>query len=232
MDDDALGNDPFISTGSSRGGAAVFLPIGIALIGLVLGGLALYFSLSKGKQDELSKQITAKSDQITQLEQRNSQLNAQLEKLTLDMDGLKQQLRTVTGQTQNALNQVGQEIIATRQQIATNSSKLKEIVEGLNSGTTRAPAATASTRTPAASSTATSSGGTTRPAVSEPESSTTSTGFVPGGIRSHVIAEGETFSSVASRYGVPLQKVIEANPEVNPNRLQIGQKINVPHHQP
>ena len=226
MDDDALGNDPFITTSGSRGGATVFLPIGIALIGLVLGGVALYFSLSKGKQDELSQQLTAKSDQITQLEKRNTELNAQVEKLSLDMTDLKQQLRTITGQTQNALNKVGQEIIATRQQIATNSQKIKEIVDGLNSGTTRRPTATASSGSTsnASGSTSTSS----RPSISEPSSEASSGGFVPGGMRSHVIAEGETFSSVATRYGVPLQKVIEANPDVNPNRLQIGQKINVP----
>src|SRR5690606_5812257 len=149
-------------------------------------------------------------------EQRNTALNAQLEKVLLEVDGLKQQLRTVTGQTQNALNKVGQEIITTRQQIATNSQKIKEIVEGLNSGTSRPQATATATRT-----TATSSASPARPSVSESDSSTTSGGFVPGGVRSHVIAEGETFSSVANRYGVPLQKVIEANPDVNPNRLQI-----------
>lgn len=54
---------------------------------------------------------------------------------------------------------------------------------------------------------------------------------VRSGARSHVIREGETFSSIAndhygeSRYYLA---IIKANPSINPNRLRPGQTINLP----
>ena len=44
----------------------------------------------------------------------------------------------------------------------------------------------------------------------------------------HVIARGETFATVAKKYGVSVKAVQLANPEVNPTKLKIGQKINIP----
>lgn len=44
----------------------------------------------------------------------------------------------------------------------------------------------------------------------------------------HVIASGDTFGKLATRYGVSLDAILKANPGVDPQRLQIGQKINIP----
>lgn len=47
-------------------------------------------------------------------------------------------------------------------------------------------------------------------------------------IRVHVIRSGDTPSSIARRYGVSLDAVMKANPNLNPRKLQVGQKVNVP----
>lgn len=46
--------------------------------------------------------------------------------------------------------------------------------------------------------------------------------------RSHVVKSGETIISIAAKYGVKLNVMLAANPDVDPRRLQVGQKLNVP----
>ncbi len=49
----------------------------------------------------------------------------------------------------------------------------------------------------------------------------------PGGFL-YVIRAGDTFFSIARRYGIAVEALIAANPGVDPNRLVIGQSICVP----
>lgn len=48
------------------------------------------------------------------------------------------------------------------------------------------------------------------------------------GTQIHVIESGDTFSSLAHKYGVSLKDIQEANPTADSTRLQIGQKIVIP----
>jgi LysM repeat protein len=44
----------------------------------------------------------------------------------------------------------------------------------------------------------------------------------------YTISKGDTFGKIAKRLHLPVAAVTRANPGVNPARLQLGQKINVP----
>ncbi len=44
----------------------------------------------------------------------------------------------------------------------------------------------------------------------------------------HIVATGETMSSIALRYGVETAAVVAANPQVNPNTMSIGTKLTIP----
>jgi LysM repeat protein len=44
----------------------------------------------------------------------------------------------------------------------------------------------------------------------------------------HVIAKGDTYSDLAKKYGVPVAAIQAANPGVDPKKLKVGQKINIP----
>jgi membrane-bound lytic murein transglycosylase D len=46
--------------------------------------------------------------------------------------------------------------------------------------------------------------------------------------RTHRVARGETLSHIARRHGVTVVALQRANPNVNPRRLQVGQRITVP----
>lgn len=64
------------------------------------------------------------------------------------------------------------------------------------------------------------------PTVPEPAPAMGSTGLSDS--RVHVVQPGETPSSIARRYGVSVQALLEANPGLEPRRMRIGQKINIP----
>lgn len=46
--------------------------------------------------------------------------------------------------------------------------------------------------------------------------------------RVHRIASGDNFARIAKTYNVGLQSLLDANPNVDPRRLQIGQKVVLP----
>lgn len=46
--------------------------------------------------------------------------------------------------------------------------------------------------------------------------------------RVHVVAQGETLSSIALRYEASLSRVVEANELTNPNLIRVGQKLTIP----
>lgn len=48
-------------------------------------------------------------------------------------------------------------------------------------------------------------------------------------MRIHIVRSGDTLWKLAKRYNVPLQRLIDANPEIqDPNRLEVGMKIRIP----
>ncbi len=47
-------------------------------------------------------------------------------------------------------------------------------------------------------------------------------------VQQYTIAKGDNFYTIATKLRTTTKKIIEANPNVNPAKLQIGQKINVP----
>jgi len=47
-------------------------------------------------------------------------------------------------------------------------------------------------------------------------------------IRTHVVRRGENLASIARRYGVSMQALVQANGLVDPNRLTVGQVLIIP----
>ncbi len=50
----------------------------------------------------------------------------------------------------------------------------------------------------------------------------------PAGTTEYSIARGDSFSSIAKKFGVSVRAITDANPNVVPTKLQIGQKLQVP----
>ena len=47
-------------------------------------------------------------------------------------------------------------------------------------------------------------------------------------VQAHKVKSGENFSVIARAYDVSVNALLEANPDVNPRRLQVGQEIRIP----
>lgn len=45
--------------------------------------------------------------------------------------------------------------------------------------------------------------------------------------REHVVQEGESFWTIAGKYEIPIEELTAANPSINPDKIQIGQTINL-----
>ena len=48
------------------------------------------------------------------------------------------------------------------------------------------------------------------------------------GYRTYIIRSGDTLYSLANRYNSTINRIIAANPNINPNNLSIGQRIIIP----
>ncbi len=64
-----------------------------------------------------------------------------------------------------------------------------------------------------------------RPLVSAPSAPAVP---APRGYLQYTVRRGETMSTIARRYGLPLRTLLSANPNINPNRLNVGQVIRIP----
>jgi LysM repeat protein len=51
---------------------------------------------------------------------------------------------------------------------------------------------------------------------------------VTGDMKTHTVARGESYSTIAKKYSVTAKAIEDANPGVNPVRLQINQKLSIP----
>ncbi len=47
-------------------------------------------------------------------------------------------------------------------------------------------------------------------------------------VNEHVVVSGDSFYSLGKHYGVSVQAIADANPGVEPTRLRIGQRLNIP----
>jgi LysM repeat protein len=68
---------------------------------------------------------------------------------------------------------------------------------------------------------------TPTPTPSKPNTTSTPKPSLPSG-STHTIQKGETFSQIAQHYGVSQNALKQANPQVNPNVIIIGSKLNLP----
>ncbi|HWN95629.1 MAG TPA: LysM peptidoglycan-binding domain-containing protein [Methylomirabilota bacterium] len=51
---------------------------------------------------------------------------------------------------------------------------------------------------------------------------------IPAAASEHTLVKNDTFATLATRYGVSVRAIQAANPNLNPTRLQIGDKVKIP----
>jgi len=181
------------------------LPVGaiiVGVIGLLLGG---YSALTIGNVKRTLAEHEGKMARFDQFESQVSTAASASEKATRDIGAL-------TRSTQDAFNQVGAELGNLRGAI----TKLEEAPRARAAATT-APAANRANAAAATSNAnagaAASNNAAARPAAASGE---------------YVVKSGDTGVRIARENGVSLGALQNANPDVNWNRLHVGQKLNLP----
>lgn len=185
------------------------IPLVVAIIAVVLGGVGLYLGYSAQKrvaalESGLSEGSTSVAEMERALQQASTRLNeiaTKADTAASDLDALRTRFRILSTQTQEGLSAFGQEINANREAIAQLNQNLQEIASTTTRRTTTATTATATT------------------AEGTPDGTTRGT---------YTIQAGDTFQRIAREHNVSVQALLDANPDADPRRLRIGTEILIP----
>ena len=188
------------------------IPIALAALGILLGTAGLYFGFNANKRLNLiDTSIQESSTSTAEIEKSvifyESRI-AELEEQLLEQSELMKRLRVYNSQSEQAIKTLSSELSKNREQIvktARQQNQIKVAVAQIS-----APPDTSGDETVEVSSNATVAA------------------TKPGAERTYVIVSGDTFGKIAAKLGVSLQAIIDANPDADPRRLAIGQKIVIP----
>lgn len=138
------------------------------------------------------------------------------------VDALRSDIET-QGETLGALNEnvgrvIGQMQQAVRQDIQRMDDRLNAMVGKVNKLSDARPVAATPAPVAAAADTA-APVSTSEPA---PAAAPRASG------KTYTVEEGDTFSRIAGKVGVSLSALIKANHDIDPQRIRVGQKINLP----
>lgn len=70
--------------------------------------------------------------------------------------------------------------------------------------------------------------GVEQPSVNVPAAEPTTAVSVPPGGTTYAVKSGDTLFTIAQRYGITVQAIVDANKLSNPNRLDVGQELIIP----
>lgn len=163
-------------------------------------------------------QKSAQLGDVASIKDANSVISESVAGLQEEMSGLSKKyattanLKDVASSTQDAFNQILEQMTKLRTQSRADTIKIAELESRLPGGTA-AQKSTPSTTASASSDT---------PAVEAPVSS------VPVGGTQYTIQTGDTLGKVAKDFGISLDKLLGANPGVQPRYLRVGQTIVIP----
>ena len=188
----------------------------IAIAALICGVIGLILGI-------IAFQKSSQMDEIATIKDANSTISGSVASLQEEMSGLSKKYTTVANlkefanSTQSAFNTITEQLTKLRTQSRTDSIKIAELETKVAKGVTARPATT-----PVRTSTTSSSSSTATPGSDD-------TSSVPaGGGEEYVIQSGDTLGKVASSFGITLDKLLAANPGVQPRYLRAGQKILIP----
>jgi len=173
------------------------------LIGLILGIVAF--------------QKSSQLDLVTEIKEGNSTISESVASLQEEMSGHSKKYATMANlkefanSTQSGFNQITEQLTKIRTQARGDTIKIAEIESRLGGGSRIRPATT--------SSSSSDSSGSTEPAA---------TSNVPVGGTQYTIQAGDTMGKVAKDFGISLDKLLGANPGVQPRYLRVGQTLVIP----
>ena len=124
---------------------------------------------------------------------------------------------------------------AAQQQLETQAEQIRQLQDEVNKWRAYYASQSAATKTnapSAANATIPLTSARTAQSVSAPADNASASRLAgPATVarpRTHTVVAGETARGIARKYGVKLSALEEANPDMNPDRIRIGQVLNIP----
>lgn len=190
------------------------VPLALAVFGIVLGGAGLYFGLTANQRlNPIDESVSASTTSSAKIERLINGFDTQIAELSAQVSEQEKtisRLRVNSSQGEQARKKLAAELKANRDQIIKTATDLNEF------------AAAGFRATPAPQA----------PSSPEPTEDDTpveaAVPAAPGEATTYVIVSGDNFGKIAAKVGVPVQAIIDANPNADPRRLSIGQTINIP----
>ena len=170
------------------------------LVGLILGIVAF--------------QKSSQLDAVSEIKDANSTISESIASLQDEMSGMSKKYTTranleeFANSTQEGFNQIVDQLTKIRTQSRADTIKVAEIESRLAGGARIRHSTTSS-----------SSDGPTAATV---------TSSVPPGGTQYTIQAGDTLGKVAKDFGISLDKLLGANPGVQPRYLRVGQTLVIP----
>jgi len=189
------------------------IPVALAVFGIVLGGAGLYFGLTANQRlNPLDETLSESASSSAKIEKLINGFDTQITELAAqvaEQEKTISRLRVYSSQGEQAVKKLAAELSANREQIV----KTAETLNKFAAAGFRAPA-------PAPSAPTVTS--------NEGEPVEAAAPAAPGEATTYVIVAGDNFGKIATKHGISVQAILDANPNADPRRLAIGQTINIP----
>jgi LysM repeat protein len=192
------------------------VPVALAVFGIVLGGAGLYFGLTANQRlNPIDESVSATNSSSAKIEKVINGFDTKISELAAqvaEQEKTINRLRVYSSQGERAVKKLDAELRSNRAQIVKTAEALNEFAAA---GFRAAPAPQIVSAAPDVDSAA-------------PELVSDAPAAALGEVTSYVIAPGDNFGKIATKHGVSIQSILDANPNADPRRLAIGQTINIP----
>ena len=172
------------------------IPIGIGILGIIIGGLALIIAfVVRGKVDRFTTKVDSDIEEIHATVSKAAAEQGIGGEGSKDAEALRQELSLLR-----------EEMARKFEALEQKDKSLEDAVVAINNRVNgRRPAAPAPVNS-----------GTTGSSAAAPASG------------EYVIQNGDTFTKIAKKVGCKVSELTALNPDIEPARLRVGQKIKVP----
>lgn len=182
------------------------IPLILAIAAFILGGLAFIFAFNAKNAriltiDSMKKEVAAAAEEAKQAAAIARNAGAGNDDIN--------EVKTDFAQFETKVKSDYSALIQSHREVITRTNELSARLAQLEQGRRSAPAA--ATPAPARANNA--------PAAGTPAKAT-------GG--KYTVKKGDNPGKIARELGIPLKALMDANPGLDPKRLQIGQQLNVP----
>lgn len=200
--------------------------ITLALLALCAGGIALFYSHLARTEAEESRHELRELERLGEFAERIREFEGDLRNVAGDAGEFFEIIDNLVSQTEDGFRRVAEQ----RQRMSDTVSRLGDTVRALEGRIAELEELLYQLETQRQGSAARETPPDSAAAVesAEPAEGESESGTDVSELHIYRIQSGDTLTRVAREFGVSLNDLMDANPDTDPNRLQIGQEIVIP----